>query len=237
MRRLHTGVVSALALVMGLSATQVDAQSLRGFRVEGQGGISSFHSEGNSKSKIGWGAAAGVDAYIANSFVLGAEGTFWWAPAENHTIDGAGLANHKTFQEWGIAARAGVMVTPDTLVYGKLGWVRNEQRKEFVPFLPGTTTPGGAVTPGYYYDHGNTSGIVWGGGIEQNITDMFYVKAEGRYSDYRNHTHTLTGLIGVGVLVGGARAEAAPPPPPPPAAAEATMVLACRFARVSEPPE
>ena len=173
MRRLHTGVISALALVMGVTAAQADAQGLRGFRAEVDGGVSSFHSEGNSKSKIGWGGAVGVDAYVANSFVLGAEGTFWWAPAENHTIDGAGLANHKTFEEWGLAARAGYEVAPGTLIYGKVGWVRNEQRKEFVPFIGGTTTPGGNLTPGYYYHHFHTSGLQWGGGIEQNITDMF----------------------------------------------------------------
>src|SRR3954454_10527078 len=148
MRQLHFGAVTALALVMGLSATQADAQGLHGFRAEAQGGISSFHSEGNSKSKIGWGAAAGVDAYVANNFVLGAEGTFWWAPAENHTLDGGGRANHKTFQEWGLAARAGFMATPSTLVYGKLGWVRNEQRKEFIAYPPyGTCAATGPTDP------------------------------------------------------------------------------------------
>src|SRR3954462_11043664 len=103
MKQLKTGVVSAVALAIGLVATQADAQSLRGFRAEGQVGVSSFHSEGNHKSKIGWGGAVCVDGYVANSFVLGAEGTFWWAPAENHPIVGLGLANHKTFQEWGLA--------------------------------------------------------------------------------------------------------------------------------------
>ena len=216
MRRLHTGVVSALALVLGMSATTADAQSIRGFRAEGQVGMTSFHSEGNSKSKIGWGAAVGVDAYVANSFVLGLEGTYWDSRPENHTIDGAGLANHKMFQEYGIGVRAGAMVTPSTLIYGKVAYVRDEQRKEFLPSVPGGgfAGPGAAANPGYYYDHRHVSGIQWGGGVEQNITDMFYVKAEGRYSDYRNHTHALTGLIGVGVLVGGAVAEAAPPPPP-----------------------
>jgi outer membrane immunogenic protein len=188
---------------------------LRGFRAEGQAGVSSFSSEGRSKSKFGWGAAAGVD-FDLGGFVLGAEGTFWWAPAENRGIDGPGEARHKTFQEWGVAGRAGFLATPSTLVYGKLGWVTNEQRKEFVPFLPGTTTVGGAVTPGYYYHHFNAHGYQWGGGIEQNLTDMFYVKAEGRYSRYNDHTHTITGLLGLGVLLGSTRAEAAPLPPPPP---------------------
>jgi len=77
MRRLHTGVISALALALGVSAAQADAQSLRGFRAEAQAGWTSFHSEGNSDSKFGWGGAVGVDAYVANSFVLGAEATYW----------------------------------------------------------------------------------------------------------------------------------------------------------------
>src|SRR6476646_12176613 len=98
MRRLHTGVVSALALAFGITATQADAQSIRGFRAEGQAGLTSFHSEGNSKSKIGWGAAVGVDAYVANNFVLGVEGTYWDSRPENITIDGPGQARHKMFQ-------------------------------------------------------------------------------------------------------------------------------------------
>src|SRR3954452_24980601 len=102
MKQLHFGAVTALALVMRLSATQADAQGLRGFRAEAQTGVSSFHSEGMSKSKWGWGAAAGVD-FDLGGFVLGGKETFWWAPAENRGIDEPGEAHHKTFQEWGIA--------------------------------------------------------------------------------------------------------------------------------------
>src|SRR5438309_8084206 len=117
MRRVKTGVVSALALALSVGATQANAQALRGFRVEADTGISSFHSEGASKSKWGWGAAAGVDAYVADRFVLGAEGTFWDSKAENRTIDGPGEARHKSFEEWGVAARAGYEFAPGTLVY------------------------------------------------------------------------------------------------------------------------
>ena len=230
MRRLYKGVVSTLALGLAIGATQANAQALRGVRVEADTGISSWHSEGASKSKWGWGAAAGVDAYVGGNFVLGAEGTFWYAPADNRGVpQSGGIANHKTFQEWGIAARAGVELSPGTLVYAKGGWVTNEQRKEFVPYVPapgGGFNVGGASTPGYYYDHRNHPGYVLGGGIEQNLSSMFYVKAEGRYSRYNDHTHTLTGLVGLGVLFGASREEAAappPPPPPPPPPAPATQ--------------
>ena len=230
MRRLHTGVASALALFAGLSATQASAQGLRGIRVEGDTGISSWHSEGASKSKWGWGAAVGVDAYVASNFVLGAEGTFWWAPADNRLVpQSGGIANHKTFQEWGLNARAGVEAAPGTLIYVKGGYVRNEQRKEFIAYPPyGTCAATSPTDPRcYYYDHRNHGGWDLGAGLEQTLMSNFYVKAEGRYSRYNDHTHTLTGLVGLGVLFGGARAEAAPlpppPPPPPPPPAPATQ--------------
>ena len=46
MRRLQTGVFSALALVMGVTATQANAQGLRGFRVEAQAGADQFNADG-----------------------------------------------------------------------------------------------------------------------------------------------------------------------------------------------
>src|SRR4029078_706852 len=107
MSRLFTGVASAVALALSVTATQADAQGLRGFRAEAQTGISSWHSEGASTSKWGWGGAAGVD-FDLGGLCLGGEGPFWYAPADNrHTPQSGGIANHKTFQEWGIALRAG----------------------------------------------------------------------------------------------------------------------------------
>jgi len=73
MSRLFTGVASAVALALSVTAAQANAEGLRGFRAEAQTGISSFHSEGASKSKWGWGGAAGVD-FDLGGFVLGGEG-------------------------------------------------------------------------------------------------------------------------------------------------------------------
>src|SRR6478736_4479780 len=134
MRRLQTGALTALAVVFGLGATQANAQALRGFRADVDVGGTQFSAAGDHDNHIGWGGAAGVD-FDLGGFVLGGEGTFWWAPADNRGVhDGNGVANHKTFQEWGIAARAGVEVSPGTLVYVKGGYVNNEQRKEFISY-------------------------------------------------------------------------------------------------------
>src|SRR3982750_2388666 len=144
----RTGTLTAIALVAALAAQSANAQSCR---AEGQVGVTSFHSEGNHKTKVGWGAAAGVDFNLGGGLVAGAEGTYWDSRPENHTVDGAGVADHKMFQEYGIAARLGYLVTPSTLIFGKGGHVRDEQRKRFTPFV-GTCGGNACQFPGYY-DH------------------------------------------------------------------------------------
>jgi len=173
MKFVHLGAFTALALL----GAQANAEGLRGFRVEAQVGADRFHSEGNKNGKIGFGGAAGVD-FDLGGFVLGPEITYWRAFNENETIEGGGLARRKSFQEWALALRAGVNVTPDTLIYGKAGYVRNEQRKEFIP-IDAAGNLGGATTPGYYYDHYKTGGWQWGAGINQMLTDNVYFSVEG----------------------------------------------------------
>jgi opacity protein-like surface antigen len=245
MNLLHKSALTALALALGATSQAASAQI---FRAEVDGGYSQFSADGDHDSHFGWGGAAGVD-FDAGGFIIGGEGTFWWAPSEVHTIDGAGFVNHKTFEEWGLAARAGVMLTPDTLVYVKAGYVRNEQRKEFLPLLADGSF-GGAGAPGYYYDHYKRGGWTAGAGVEQMISGPIYAKAEARWSDYQSGqvsggTHTITGLLGIGVKFGGPRVAevVAPPPPPPPPPPPATqtcpdgsVILATSTCPVPPPP-
>lgn len=236
MKKLHTGALTAVALVMGLSAQAANAQAVS-FHADADVGASSFHADGLKKSKIGYGASAGADVDLGG-FFIGGEGTFWQARPEVRGIDGAGYVRHKAFQEYGLGLRAGAMVMPGTKIYGKVAYVTNEQRKEFRPAVAGGGYCGVATaTCGYYYDHYHAHGIQYGVGVEQAIMSNFYVKAEGRYSNYKSKqftarngvggTHTLTGLIGLGVMFGGPAPapmiEAAPPPPPPAPEAPATQ--------------
>src|SRR5690242_19110534 len=116
MKLVRTGAFTALTLIAGLAAQTANAESLRGFRVEGQTGYDQFNADGDHHSKLGVGGAAGVDCDLGG-FVVGPEATYWWAPNEVRTVDGPGLAEHKSFQEWAVALRLGAMVTPSTLVY------------------------------------------------------------------------------------------------------------------------
>lgn len=225
--RKQFGALTALALVVGLSAQQASAQTLRGVRADASVGYDRFRSEGNKDGHLAYGAAIGVDTFIGDNFVLGIEGTFMNSRAENITFDGPGLARRKSFQEYGAAIRAGVMMSPSTLIYAKGGFVVNEQRKQFDAFNP--RIPGAFSPVGSYYNHYHTKGYVVGGGVEQMLSDHIYVKAEGRYANYKTNSSRLTGLIGLGVLFGPSAevVEIAPPPPPPPPVEVAPATQTC----------
>jgi opacity protein-like surface antigen len=219
MKLRYTGTLAALALFAGAQAATAQGISLRGVRADAQVGIDRFYSEGNNDNHLAYGGALGVDTFVGDNFVLGLEGTFLNSRAENITRDGPGVAARKSFEEWGGAIRAGVMTSPSTLFYVKGGFVVNEQRKYFN--ADPAATPGIPVNTavGDYYNHYRTKGYVVGAGVEQMLGERVYVKAEGRYANYRTNSSRLTGLLGLGVLFGPSAEPVvmAPPPPPPPA--------------------
>lgn len=194
MKKMFAATLTALALVS--VATPAAAQSLRGVRGDVSIAADRFKSEGHRDNQIGWGASAGVDFFLTPTVVAGVEGTFLNSRAENVGRDGPGIAARKSFEEWGGAVRLGVMASPSTLIYAKGGVAWNEQRKLFVA----DTDPVGS-----YYNHYRTRGWVAGAGVEHMLSDRFYVKAEGRYANYRTNSSRITGLLGLGVLFGPSR--------------------------------
>ncbi len=207
MKRITYSALTVLGLLAAQSASAQGIQ-LRGVRADAQVGIDRFYSEGNNDNHLAYGGALGVDTFVGDNFVLGLEGTFLNSRAENVTRDGPGVAYRKSFEEWGGAIRAGVMMTPSTLVYAKGGFVVNEQRKYFDADNPF----------GSYYNHYRTKGYVVGGGVEQMLGDRIYLKAEGRYANYKTNSSRITALLGLGILFGpSAEPVVVAPPPPPPA--------------------
>ncbi len=193
-------IILALATAgVALAATTAQAQtadtsSFRGFRVEGQVGGDRFQSQGEHNDKLGYGAAVGFDGTIGDKIVIGPEATYWRANKWNSNQTGGnngGLVDAKSFEEFGAAVRAGYLVTPKILVYGKAGYVSNEQRKSFIPAAATGETA--------FYGHGRTDGYQVGGGVEYSLTDMFYVNGEYKYSNYDNHTARQRALIGFGL--------------------------------------
>lgn len=172
--------------------------SFRGFRIEGNAGGDRFQSEGHHNDKFGYGGTAGFDGQIGDKIVVGAEGSYWRANkwTENNTggVNGGNIA-HKSFEEYGAAVRAGYLFTPNLLVFGKGGWVTNDQRKRF-------DAPVGETS---FYNHTGTDGYQVGGGVEYTLPSFtgvplpIYVNAQYVYSNYDDHTTRQRLMGGIGI--------------------------------------
>lgn len=192
------------AATLSLGASMASAQdmsgmttSFRGIRVEGNAGWDQFRSQGTHHSKFGYGATVGFDGQIGDRIVIGPEASYWRANkwSENCTPGNiGGTVCNKSFEEYGAAVRVGYLVTPGLLVFGKGGYVSNEQRKRF-------TAPVGETS---FYDHYRTDGYQYGGGVEFSL-DQFhtplpiYVNAQYVRSQYNDHTARQRVMGGIGI--------------------------------------
>jgi outer membrane immunogenic protein len=186
------------ALALGLTALTAQAAcaqdtttpdsnpTFRGLRVEGNVGGDRFQSQGHHNDKFGYGGTIGFDGVIGDKIVVGPEGSYWHANDGNQNCSAAGgnaRICEKSFEEWGAGVRAGYLVTPAFLVYGKGGYVNNEQRKRI-----DSPTAGNIL-----YDHYRTDGYQVGGGVEYSLgRDVMkmplFVGAQYVYSQYNDHT-------------------------------------------------
>jgi outer membrane immunogenic protein len=194
----------AATIAAGMLATPAMAQdnevgengtSFRGIRVEGNIGVDRFRSQGVHNDELGVGATIGFDGTIGSRFVVGAEGNFWrgadWN--ENCSLTGGGNTTcHKAFEEWGAAIRAGYLVTPDLLIFGKAGYVNGEQRRRV----------NGPTGTQLVYDHYRADGHQLGAGVEYTFTHgrlPIYVNAQYVYSDYHGNTSRQKLMTGIGI--------------------------------------
>jgi outer membrane immunogenic protein len=168
------------------SSVQDSNPTFRGIRIEGNAGGDRFQSQGRHRDKFGYGATVGFDGVIGNKIVVGPEASYWRSNDWTEICAGGtrgGNVCQKSFQEYGAAVRAGYLVTPNFLVYGKGGYVNNEQRKSF-------NAPAGQTS---FYDHYTTDGYQVGGGVEYSLgRDVMkmplFVGAQYVFSQYSDHT-------------------------------------------------
>jgi len=209
---MRTALLSAVALGLATFGAQAavaqdttatdtsvsdNGSTFRGFRVEGNAGGDRFQSQGRHRDKFGYGATVGFDGVIGDKIVVGPEASYWRANNWSEICGGGrtgGTICQKSFQEYGAAVRAGYLVTPNFLVFGKGGYVNNEQRKSF-------SAPAGQTS---FYDHYSTDGYQLGGGVEYSLgKDVMkmpiYVGAQYVYSQYSDHTsrQRVMGSIGL----------------------------------------
>ena len=182
------------------ASASTNGTTFRGFRVEGDVGGDRFQSEGVHNDKLGYGASGGFDGQLGDRLVVGVEGSYWRANDYTSNITGGvtgGTIAHKSFDEYGVAVRAGVLLAPQLLVFGKGGYIDNEQRKAF------NNAPVGQSN---FYNHFNTDGYQVGGGVELSMANRFqgplsglYLSAQYVYSRYDDHTSRQKLFGGVGI--------------------------------------
>lgn len=205
MRAFFLVALSATAAAVPAQAQMLpDVQtSFRGFRLEGNIGGDRWQALGERNTKLGFGATIGFDGVIADRVVIGAEGSFWRAKGYTDThaagLNG-GQVDDKSFEEYGSAIRAGYLVTPQLLVFGKGGLAVNEQRKSFTPTSNLFYVNGEVVGPEQpYYRHENYYGYQVGGGVEYSLTSMVYADVQYVYANYDTHTSRQRVMAGVGL--------------------------------------
>ena len=190
-------IAAAAVAAIAQGASAQEATSFRGFRLEGNVGGDRFQSQGNHNDKLGYGGTVGFDGMVGDKIVIGPEASFWrankWSENCSAGVIGGSVCD-KSFAEYGGALRVGYLVTPALLVFGKGGYVVNEQRNRF------DAPPGEAS----YYNHGRTDGYQVGGGAEYTLTGVslplpVYVNAQYVYSNYDDHTARQRVMAGVGI--------------------------------------
>ena len=194
-------IFAAAAAAIALSATAASAQdvatSFRGFRLEGNIGGDRFQSQGIHNDKLGYGATVGFDGMIGDKILIGPEASFWrankWTQNTTSGVIGGDVST-RSFEEYGAAVRIGYQATPALMVFGKGGYVSNEQRKAF-------NAPAGETS---FYNHYRTDGYQAGGGVEFSLDQIktpvpLYVNAQYVYANYNDHTARQRVMAGIGL--------------------------------------
>jgi outer membrane immunogenic protein len=128
--------------------------------------------EANDKvDSFAYGAQLGYDFKVSPNFVIGAEANLT-GDSGKIRVDGSTADAGRTF---GLTARAGVLATPETLIYAKGGWVNGR-----FSFDDGTDSASQ-----------NRDGWTLGGGVERMLTQNISARVEYRYSDFASFRETL----------------------------------------------
>jgi opacity protein-like surface antigen len=138
----------------------------------------------------------GFDFQLGERIVAGIQGDYTFAnfnsEASDYTcrddggldVDCTGLrAQVDTDSMWTVAARLGVLSSPETLWYGLIGWTsaKVDARGQLLAALD-DDDPIDVLTPDIFDDDDRVDGITFGGGIETMLSQNFTLKLEGRYT-------------------------------------------------------
>lgn len=200
---MFAGFTPAAALAQAAPDPTSGGTTFRGFRIEADAGGDRFKSQGISDNRFGYGATVGFDGTYANKILVGAEGTYWNPRRYSQNCTNPTTTSLRCDQEGrelGAAVRAGYLITPALLVFGKGGYVNAVQTGAYSTTTGFYYINGVLVGPGYNSSRRiRTDGYQAGGGVEYSLFRNFYVDAQYVYSRYDDHTRRERVMGGVGV--------------------------------------
>lgn len=161
--------IAAIAALTAIAAP-ASAQDFTGARV----GVTGGYDDIQAREGFTYGVVAGVDAPVLKNVTLGVEATLEDSTAKAGAVHAS--------RELGLAARAGVVVLPRTLVFAKVGYTNAR--------FDITGRNAASVT---------LEGLRYGGGIEYALTKHTYATVEYRRSELENGFGGRNGVLaGVG---------------------------------------
>jgi outer membrane immunogenic protein len=145
-------IVLAAVAALAAMATPAAAQDFTGARV----GATVGYDNVQGVEDVAYNAVVGYDLAVAPRVTLGAEATLG-----DSEVSTAGVAASR---DVGVSLRAGYVLTPRLLAFGKVGYATTR-----VETLVGNT---------------NFEGVRFGGGLEMAVTKDLYVSAEYARTEY-----------------------------------------------------
>ena len=172
---------SAAAAAIAFAATPAIAQdgqpTFSGGHVEAIAGYDHVRGGGEGRDGLLYGIGAGYDLR-SHDAVFGIEGEL----ADSTTDDCVGTVCVRAGRDIYVGGRVGAVVSPNVLLYGKLGY----------------TNARVVVTTGAFRDGTNLDGIRAGAGVEWAIPRTpLSLRAEYRYSNYQDGVFRHQGVAGL----------------------------------------
>jgi len=172
--------VSTAALAAPAMAQDAD-KTFNGAHVEALGGWDRVQGEGQHDDGVLYGVGAGYDIRKGNA-VFGIEGE----ASDSTQKQNVGALTEHASRDLYVGGRAGFVVGGNNLLYAKAGYTN----ARFT--VSGTDT-------GVTLARGNLDGYRVGAGVEHQLSNNMFVKAEYRYSNYKDGVSRNQVVGGVGI--------------------------------------
>lgn len=179
MRTLILATVAA-AMPFGIAAASAqESTAFTGPRVEGLIGWDRVQANGGHDDGVAYGVGVGYDVAVGKGLILGLEGELSDATTKECGTFASAVDRlcARTGRDLYVGGRLGVPVSPNVLLYGKVGYTNARYKLTYDDGVDGSTN---------FRDGKNYDGVRLGAGVEYAITPQAFVKAEYRYSNWED---------------------------------------------------